>query len=92
MQIFEFGAKRPLDPKFGPGGPNHLKTDCLGPGESSRDRYARIYDKNFRVRFSAYLCHVVFFYIRWRSEKHDVETRCNKKKNAVRFSSVFSMV
>ena len=34
VQIFEFGSKSPLDPKFGPRGPNPPKTDCLGPGES----------------------------------------------------------
>ena len=34
MQIFEIGAKRPLDPKSGPRGPNPQKPDCLGPGES----------------------------------------------------------
>ena len=34
VQIFEFGSKSPLDPKFGPRGPNHPKTDCWGPGES----------------------------------------------------------
>ena len=32
--IFEFGAKRPLGPKFGPEGPNHPKTDSWGPGKS----------------------------------------------------------
>ena len=42
LKIFEFGAKGPLDQKFGPGvqitiwprGPNCLKYDCWGPGES----------------------------------------------------------
>ena len=34
VQFFEFGSKSPLDPKFGPRGPNPPKTDCWGPGES----------------------------------------------------------
>ena len=34
MNLEPNGSKSPLDPKFGPRGPNPPKIDCWGPGES----------------------------------------------------------
>ena len=51
VQIFEFGSKSPLDPKFGPRGPNLPKTDCWGPGESIDTHIVGFQEKIEKVTF-----------------------------------------